>query len=214
MESDLKCIKRENAEAVKKKLAEEEAKKGIYQKVKEEVKTDASGLECTMDVFNKMIKELTEVLFMLVALVKEIALAMIPPEFSKAVKHAWDGMVGVQNWIGYFMAAFYFVGKEYDFADGVCEFYGYGYYAIDYLHEAVNWAQSMGLDASNGIDGLVGGLVNSAIGQVTGGGDAKDAAAAVGDAAKAAAAKAAAAATEAAIEGAKAAEGEPAAKAE
>lgn len=28
---------------------------------------------------------------------------------------------------------------------GVCEFYGYGYYVIDYLHEAVSWAQSMGL---------------------------------------------------------------------
>lgn len=117
-----------------------------------------------MDGFNKMIKELTEVLFMLLAMVKEIALSMTPPEFAKAIKHAWDGMVGVQNWIGYFMAAFYFLGVEYDFGAGLCEFYGYGYYAIDYLHEAVNWAQSMGLDSSGGIDGLIGGLVKGVTG--------------------------------------------------
>jgi len=48
-----------------------------------------------MDGMTKMVKELSEVLLMLIALVKEMAVAMIPPEFSRAVKYGWDGMVGV-----------------------------------------------------------------------------------------------------------------------
>jgi len=121
-----------------------------------------------MDGYNKMIKELTEVLFMILAVVKEAALTMLPPEFSKGIKHLWDGMVGVQNWIGYFMAAFYFLGEEYDFGAGVCEFYGYGYYAIDWLHEAVDWAKSMGFDADKGLEGMIGGLVSQGMGALTG----------------------------------------------
>lgn len=91
----MKCIKRENARAAELAIAKAKEMEGKYLKKKEEFKTDASGLECSMDGFTKMVKELTEVLFMLLAIVKEAALTMIPPEFSKAVKHGWDGMVGV-----------------------------------------------------------------------------------------------------------------------
>lgn len=66
------------------------------------------------------------------------------------------------------MAAFYYLGKEYDFADGVCEFYGYGYYAIDELHKAVDWAKSMGFDADKGLEGMIGGLVKQGMGAITG----------------------------------------------
>jgi len=95
-ETDQRCIKRENEEAARKAMELAEKMKGVFVKEKKEHPRDpASGLECTMDGFVAMSKEVTEVLFMLLALVKETAVSMIPPEFSKAVKHGWDGMVGI-----------------------------------------------------------------------------------------------------------------------
>jgi len=104
--------------------------------------------------------------------------------------------------MGFAMAALYFLGEEYEFGATVCEIYGYGYYAIDYLHEAVSWAESMGLSKDGKIDPMA---AMGAIGALTGGGGGA-APAAVTDEAKAAAAKSAGAATEKAIADAKKAE--------
>jgi len=165
--------------------------KNTFIKKKEKIPVDSSGLECSMDGMSKMVEELTEVSLMLIAIVKEMAVAMIPPEFSMAVNYGWTGLVGVQNWMGYAMAATYFLGVEYDFGAGLCEFYGYGYYAIDYLHEAVSWAESMGISKDGKIDPMA---AMGAIAGLTG-----DATAEVTDGAKEAAAKSAAADTAAAI---------------
>lgn len=89
------CIKKENEEAARIAMELAEKMKGIYQKDKKKFNVDVSGLVCSMDGMVAMTKELTEVLFMLLSLVKESAVAMIPPEFSKAVKHGWDGLVGI-----------------------------------------------------------------------------------------------------------------------
>lgn len=99
-----------------------------------------------------MVKELTEVCLMLLAIVKEMAVAMIPPEFSMAVNYGWTGMVGIGNWMGYVLAATYWLGVEYDFGLELCEFYGYGYYAIEELYKAVSWAESMGISKDGEID--------------------------------------------------------------
>lgn len=144
-----------------------------------------------MDGMTEMVEELTEVTLMLIAIVKEMAVALVPPEFSMAINYGWVGMVGIGNWMGYVMAATYYAALEYDFGPGMCEFYGYGYYAIEELYKAVSWAESMGISKDGAIDPM------AAMGAV--GALADDAVAAVTDEAKAAAATAVAAATETAI---------------
>merc|ERR1711924_381427 len=58
----------------------------------------------------------------------------IPEKFSKAVKYASDGLVGIGNWVGYLLAAAYYAGLEYGYGETVCETLGYGYVLIDTLH--------------------------------------------------------------------------------
>ena len=58
-----------------------------------------------MDGYVKMIKELTEVFFAAIAIVKESGTEFIPENFRKAVNFAWEGAVGMGNWMGYVLAA-------------------------------------------------------------------------------------------------------------
>merc|ERR1712166_436672 len=90
---------------------------GVY-KAKEFTppKTD-TGLECSMDGFVKMVKEL--------------ALSM---------KYLWDGTMGLGNWMGYALAAGYYIGMDLGVGETTCEIFGYGYYLIDGLHYLVDFA--------------------------------------------------------------------------
>jgi len=105
-----------------------------------------------MDGFTKMIEELTEVLFSAIGVVKELALGMIPDNFKKALNFAWVGAVGMGNWIGYVIAAIYFISLEVDFGQDTCEFFGYGYWLVDNMYIIVDFmpkGDDTGIDIMN-----------------------------------------------------------------
>jgi len=87
-----------------------------------------------------MIKELTEVLFAAIAIVKETAMEFIPENFRKAIQFAWVGGVGIGNWMGYVLAALQFLAEEGQFGQDFCDAMSYGYVAIDELHVIVSFA--------------------------------------------------------------------------
>lgn len=93
-----------------------------------------------MDGYTKMIKELTEVLFAAIAIVKETAMEFIPENFRKAIQFAWVGGVGIGNWMGYVLAALQFLAEEGKFGQDFCDAMSYGYVAIDELHVIVSFA--------------------------------------------------------------------------
>ena len=86
-----------------------------------------------------MVQEGSEVLFGGIAVVKEVALGMIPDNFKKAVNFAWAGLMGMGNWMGYILASIFFLGEEFGFGTEVCEAFGYGYWLIDQLYVVVNF---------------------------------------------------------------------------
>lgn len=98
------------------------------------------GLECSMDGFVKMSSQITENLLLLLALAKETLAVMMPKELNLTIQYMWDGAVGLNNWLGYGIAAIYYVGTDYDFGLVWCEIMGYGYYVIDGLNYIVDFA--------------------------------------------------------------------------
>ena len=48
--------------------------------------------------------------------------------------------MGLGSWMGYALAAIYYVGTDYGFGDIYCEILGYGYYVIDGLNYLVSFA--------------------------------------------------------------------------
>lgn len=92
-----------------------------------------------MDGFVKMVQEMTEVVFAAIAVLKETGTAMIPDNFKKAVQFAWEGAVGMGNWVGYVLAGIYYLSVEMGFGGDVCEAFGYGYWVIDNIHVIVDF---------------------------------------------------------------------------
>lgn len=74
---------------------------------------DSTGkLVCNNDGFTKMVKEMTEVGLAAAAILKETGVAVIPPNFKKALEFAWAGAVGISEWMGYLMSAAFFVAND------------------------------------------------------------------------------------------------------
>jgi hypothetical protein len=56
---------------------------------------------------------------------------MVPDNFKRAINYGWTGLMGLGNWLGYFMAATYYLSDEVGIGQDICEFFGYGYWIID-----------------------------------------------------------------------------------
>lgn len=138
--TDEACKKKEDAAAAKAKIKADQENAGAYKPEEYKPKVTSTGLECSMDGFVKMIKELTEVALLGISLVKETILSTAPESLAMSIKYLWDGMMGLGNWAGYALAAGYYIGLDYGAGDAVCEAFGYGYYVIDGLHYLVDFA--------------------------------------------------------------------------
>lgn len=65
-----------------------------------------------MDGFTAMVGEMWEVIFAAASIAKETVVGMIPDNFKKAVNFAYKGAMGIGNWVGYVLAAIYFLSVE------------------------------------------------------------------------------------------------------
>jgi hypothetical protein len=95
---------------------------------------------CSMDGYVAMTSELIEVSLFALALIKETYAAILPMELGKSVEYAWDGLVGAGSWAGYAVAALYYFGLEYGYADLMCQYSGYGAQAIGILNQFISFA--------------------------------------------------------------------------
>lgn len=112
--------------------------------------------------------KLVENLLLLLSLAKETFAYAVPDELGKAIEYLWKGLIGSSSWLGYAMAAGYFVGTDYGFGEGLCDAYGYGFYVIDGINYIVAFAKpaedSSGASAGLDISGLVSAGVGAAAG--------------------------------------------------
>jgi hypothetical protein len=107
--------------------------------------TKKSGkFECSMDGYVAMVNEITDLLLVIIALAKEIFASMLPPDLKKALKYGWKALTGSGAWMGYLIAALFYMAEEYEFGDTLCEVSGYGYEVIDALHTVVSFADEAG----------------------------------------------------------------------
>ena len=103
---------------------------------------NVGAFTCSMDGYVIMTNKLIELSLFALALVKETFAAILPEELKKSVLYAWDGLVGAGSWAGFAVAALYYFGLEYGYADLLCEYSGYGYIAIDWLSFFIDFADS------------------------------------------------------------------------
>ena len=110
----------------------------------------STGLVCTNDGFVSMVQEGAEVTWAGLAIVKELAIGLVPDNFKKAINFGWEGLMGIGNWTGFVFASIYYLAKEGDFGADMCEFFGYGYFLIDELYILVDFMSKGENDDSSG----------------------------------------------------------------
>lgn len=83
-----------------------------------------------MDGFVELTLETYNVALFGLALLKETYAAVLPMALGKSVNYAWDGILGAGAWVGYVVAALYYFGLEFGYADLMCQIMGYVYVAV------------------------------------------------------------------------------------
>ena len=86
---------------------------------------------CSMDGYVEMTLKIINLSLVALAIVKETYAAILPNDLGKSIQYAWDGLTGAGSWAGYAVAAVYFFGLDYGYADIMCTLSEYGYKVID-----------------------------------------------------------------------------------
>lgn len=98
-------------------------------------------LNCNMDGYVKMTKEIGRLVLILVTWFKETWGAVLPDNLKLATDYLYEFMLGVGSWIGYATAAAYFFSDEFGFGEQMCDLSGYGYEVIDALQVLVTFTE-------------------------------------------------------------------------
>ena len=89
-----------------------------------------------------MIRELLALVLFLVTFAKETFSAMLTENLQYSINYFYDWLLGVGDWIGFFVAALYYLSVEYDYGDTFCEIMGYGYTVVDALQVLVTFTKA------------------------------------------------------------------------
>ena len=73
------------------------------------VNTSPSGFECSMTGYSRIIQQIVQLLMILVTLGLNIVMSVVPANFQKAVMYVYNFITSAGNWIGYLIAAGYYV---------------------------------------------------------------------------------------------------------
>ena len=99
----------------------------------------ATGFECSMEGYKKIVLELVDLLIIAIPMIKEMAVAIMPEDLGKAIDHFYLGLTGANAWVGYLMAAVYYMAVDQGYGSELCEASGVLATLITFLHGIVDW---------------------------------------------------------------------------
>ena len=102
---------------------------------------DPADMECSMDGYVNLTLELYNVALFGLALLKETYATALPKKLGKSVNYAWDGILGAGAWVGYAIAALYFFGLEFGYADIMCTVSGYAYVFVGLFYQFLAFSE-------------------------------------------------------------------------
>ena len=110
--------------------------------------TSSTGLKCGMEGFVQMVIEITELVLSVVTMFKEIIATILPTDLAKSVKYAYQGLSGASSWLGFAVAAVYFMAKDQGFGHYLCEAMGYGNVIVESLYVLIDFGTKIDQSAA------------------------------------------------------------------
>jgi len=99
----------------------------------------STGFQCGMKGYKELVQEIVDLMLFIIPMIKEIAVAIMPEDLGLAIDHFYLGLTGASLWIGYVVAAVYYMAADQGYGEYMCEASGYGWIVVDTLHVMVDW---------------------------------------------------------------------------
>ena len=113
-----------------------------------DVKKSTTGMNCSMTGYVDMVNEAVELVLIVISMYKEIIASMLPKDLKLAVKYFYSGLTSAGSWIGFVVAAAYFMALDQGFGKEFCEAFGYLDIVIGGLYTLIDFGGSVDQDAA------------------------------------------------------------------
>ena len=107
--------------------------------------TSTTGLECSMEGFVELVLEITELFMSIITLMRIVLEIMLPDDLATSLKYFYRGMSGVNSWLGYGVAAVYFLAKDLGHGGLVCESMGYANVVVEGIYKMLSFFSQPGM---------------------------------------------------------------------
>ena len=95
--------------------------------------TSGSALNCSMNGYTKMVDDIMSLLLTFITFGISLIGAVLPPDIAKAVKLVYRFVKSSTSWMGFLVAAVYYIGLDLGYGELLCDLSQYNFIVIYWL---------------------------------------------------------------------------------
>ena len=101
--------------------------------------TNGSELNCSMNGYTKMVDEIMNLALAAITIGVSTFGAILPADLSRSLKLMYRFIKSSASWMGFFVAAIYYIGLDLGYGELLCTASQYGYIVIYYLNFVIQF---------------------------------------------------------------------------
>ena len=101
--------------------------------------TSGSELNCSMNGYTKMVDDIMSLALVAITLGVSTFGAILPADLSRSLKLLYRFIKSSASWMGFFVAAIYYIGLDLGYGELLCTASQYGYIVIYYLNFVIQF---------------------------------------------------------------------------
>ena len=107
--------------------------------------SDGPTFACNMTGYVSMVQYLLATGLSLVTMFQSTIYWVISgmPDLAAAWEYSYEYITGAGDWLGYLIAAIYFFGEDFGYAEYLCQASEYGYIAIYYMNLIMSFGSGL-----------------------------------------------------------------------
>ena len=104
--------------------------------------TNGKDLSCSMNGYTEMVDEIMSLALIAITIVVSTFGAILPSDLSKSLNLMYKFIKGSASWLGFLVAAVYYIGLDLGYGELLCTASQYGYIVIYYLNYVIQFGQN------------------------------------------------------------------------
>merc|ERR1719155_119350 len=105
--------------------------------------SNGSTLNCNMAGYQTLVQELVGTALAVVTMAISIGEAILPADLALSLDLAYKFLKSAPGWIGYVLAAAYYIAEDQGFGSYLCQGAQYGYLALYYMNVVLTFGKNL-----------------------------------------------------------------------